>query len=327
MPVTIALAGSTILGRGVAAYVERAADPTGLVAGELLARLLAADFFVLSLEGSVADRGEPHGGESSGFRAAPRAAELLARMGVGCVTMANGHTLDYGPDALADTITHLTDVGIGVAGAGHDEASARQPALASVGGLRVGVLGLGDDPPEYAAGPDRPGIAYADLRSGADGWAVEAIRTYRAHVDTLLVMPHWGPPMTENPPAYVRAAARDFAGAGATLVAGDGAGVVHGVEPPVLYDLGGFLNDTTAEAGTCGDLGLVWFVDVSEGRPVRLRALPIALEAAHTRPAVGDEWTAVHRRFTQACLRMGTDVKADGHELVVDLAAHPAAGC
>ena len=46
-----------------------------------------------------------------------------------CVTLANNHVLDYGVDALADTLAHLATAGIAVVGAGADLQQARELAL------------------------------------------------------------------------------------------------------------------------------------------------------------------------------------------------------
>src|SRR5258707_8805615 len=129
MAVTLALAGDTMLGRGVA---ERLAGDPGvpLLAGELEEIASAADLFVLNLECCVSERGarvrDP--GKRFFFRAPPAAAERLAEMGVGCATLANNHVLDFGAGALEDTLAHLGSAGIAAVGAGPEGAAARMPA-------------------------------------------------------------------------------------------------------------------------------------------------------------------------------------------------------
>ena len=54
------------------------------------------------------------------FRAPPQAVELLVLLGTDCVTLANNHALDYGLDALTDTLNLLATAGIAVVGAGAD---------------------------------------------------------------------------------------------------------------------------------------------------------------------------------------------------------------
>jgi hypothetical protein len=90
------------------------------------------------------------------FRAPPRAAELLAWLGVDCVTLANNHALDYGPRALRDTRMYLGNAGILTVGAGVDTESARTARVLPVDGLLVGVLGVTDHPADFAAGRSGP---------------------------------------------------------------------------------------------------------------------------------------------------------------------------
>ena len=62
-------------------------------------------------------RGAPVGerGKRFFFRAPPVAAERLAEIGVACATLANNHVLDFGRDALDDTLRHLAAAGIATA--------------------------------------------------------------------------------------------------------------------------------------------------------------------------------------------------------------------
>src|SRR4051812_3836767 len=113
MPITVALAGDTMLGRGVADRLGTA-DPRGLFSAELREIVTAADLAVLNLECCVSARGRPWDprGKMFHFRAPPVAVEALRSLGVDCVTLANNHALDFGYDALTDTRRHLADVGL-----------------------------------------------------------------------------------------------------------------------------------------------------------------------------------------------------------------------
>jgi hypothetical protein len=63
------------------------------------------------------------------FRAPAAAVETLRHLGVNCVTLENNHALDYGPDALQDTLAYPREAGIAYAGAGEDVEEARAPAV------------------------------------------------------------------------------------------------------------------------------------------------------------------------------------------------------
>src|SRR5215207_1034634 len=165
--IKLALAGDTMLGRGVADRLA-ASSPESLFAPEIVEIANQADLFVLNLECCISERGTRWGapGKAFFFRAPPSAAEALAVLGVDCVSLANNHALDFGEEALRDTFDHLARVGVAWAGAGADVDRARAPAVLRAGAFRLGVLSLCDHPEDFAAGPGRPGVAFADLERG-----------------------------------------------------------------------------------------------------------------------------------------------------------------
>jgi poly-gamma-glutamate capsule biosynthesis protein CapA/YwtB (metallophosphatase superfamily) len=317
MTVTVALAGDTMLGRGVGRALATT-PPEDLVAPEVRAALGEADLVVLNLECCISGRGRPWDapGKPFFFRAPPRAVELLVLLGADCVTLANNHALDYGFDALADTLEHLAGAGIAAVGAGPDLERARRPATLAAGGLRVAVLGVTDHPPDFAAGPDRPGVAFADLRRRVPDWLAEGVGA--ADAEVVLVTPHWGPNMTSEPVGHVRRAAAALVDAGATLVAGHSAHVPHGVAGPVLYDLGDFLDDYRVDPRLRNDLGLLFLVTLDGHGPVRLEALPLKLEFCHTRLASGEDAAWMRRRFRSACAALDTTVDEEADRLAVN---------
>jgi poly-gamma-glutamate capsule biosynthesis protein CapA/YwtB (metallophosphatase superfamily) len=308
MTLTVALAGDTMLGRGVAQHL---ADRRGPVVAPEVAEVAAeADLFVLNLECCISDRGRrwPDPAKPFFFRAPPAAADVLAELGVDCVTLANNHALDYGIDALLDTFTHLAAAGVAWVGAGPDEAAARQPAALHAAGQSLTVVGVSDHPSAFAAGPDRPGVAFADLAgAGVPGWLLGAVG---GAAGPVLVSPHWGPNMTAEPIPAVRAAADTLTEAGVTLVAGHSAHVFHGVRGPVLYDLGDFVDDYAVDPHLRNDLGLLFLATMDGGRLSAVEAVPLKLDYCHTRLAVGDDGAWIRRRFCEACARLGTEAFA-----------------
>jgi poly-gamma-glutamate capsule biosynthesis protein CapA/YwtB (metallophosphatase superfamily) len=312
----LGLAGDTMLGRGVGEHLA-SKRPETLFAQEVVDAARDADLFVLNLECCISNRGAPWPipGKPFFFRAPPAAVEALSHLGVDCVTLANNHALDFGPEALLDTVRYLSDAGIASVGAGPDVQSARAPAILTANGFRLGVLGIADHPKDFAAGPDRPGIAFADLRTEVPGWLAEVIHGTKA--DAVMVTPHWGPNMTSEPVPHVRAAARQIIGTGASLIAGHSAHVFQGVEGPILYDLGDFLDDYAVDPILRNDLGLMFFVTIDEQGPVRLEAIPLNLDFCYTKLAQGEDAAWVRKRFTEACAAFGTEVTEENGRLVV----------
>src|SRR5918999_336180 len=157
-----------MLGGGVADRLE-SEPPQSLVDPDVAVFARRADLFVLNLECCISERGAPWPAPEKPFffRAPPAAVDLLTHLNVSCVTLANNHALDFGEEALRDTLTFLDSAGIAHVGAGPDLDAARAPAMLDANGFRVDVVGLADHPKDFAAGPERSGIAYTDLGAGA----------------------------------------------------------------------------------------------------------------------------------------------------------------
>jgi len=319
---TLALAGDTMLGRGVADALtaDRAAR---LVAPEVAAHIASADAAIVNLECCISDRGErfPDPRKPFFFRAPPVAAQRLAELGVTAVTLANNHALDYGSVALLDTLRHLENSGIAVTGAGADDAGARESLSLRCGPLRLRLVAFSDHPAAYAAGPREPGIAFADLRSGLPDWVGAAVRP-GPDCDVVLATPHWGPNMITEPTRHVRTAADALLAAGATLVAGHSAHVFQGVARRVLFDLGDFIDDYAVDRELRNDMGLLWLVELSPDGPSRIRALPLALDYCFTRQASAAEADWIERRLRDLCAPFGTGVERSGELIEVRPRVH-----
>ncbi len=325
MTLTLALAGDTMLGRGVAERLDE--DPSAPLLDPALVEVArSADLFLINLECCVSVRGAPieEPGKPFFFRAPPLAAERLAELGVAAVTLANNHVLDFGPDALADTLLHLDAAGIATAGAGLDRDAARAGTTLSGAGRKLRVVAVADHPASYAAGRDRPGIAFADL---AGGGVPEWLRGASRPVDDeyVLVAAHWGPNMTPAPVPHVRAAAEALESAGATLIAGHSAHLPHGVRGRALFDLGDFLDDYAVDPWLRNDLSLLWLVELDAGGPRTVEGVPVRLEYAFTRAANDAETEELARLLNQRCRAVGSRVDLVDRRLVFERAPSPSA--
>jgi Bacterial capsule synthesis protein PGA_cap len=323
MTITLALAGDTMLGRGVAQTIGRS-GAASLFADEVVEAVRAADLFVLNLECCISERGDPWPvpGKPFFFRAPPLAKEVLTTLGVDCVTLANNHALDFGEEGLLDTLAYLERAGIASVGAGRDDVQARAPALLEANGFRLAVLGVTDHPEDFAATGERPGVAFADLRRDVPAWLTDAVEEASAAADAVLVTPHWGPNMARDPVPHVRAAAHVLSEAGATVIAGHSAHVFHGVSGGVMFDLGDFVDDYMVDPVLRNDLGLLFFVTLDHAGPSRVEALPLKLDYCHTKVARGEDAAWIRRRFRQACAALGTDVREEDGGQVIELRRH-----
>jgi len=319
MSLTVALAGDTMLGRNVA---EQLADPGHrLLAGELEEIARAADLFILNLECCISERGQRirQLGKPFYFRAPPVAAEALAELGVTCVTLANNHVLDFGAEALQDTLEHLHAAGIAVAGAGPDLAAVRASVVLDAGAHPVRVVAVSDHPASYAAGAERAGIAFADLAGGSVPDWLRAAAAPGDPAELVIVTPHWGPNMRGAPVPHVRRAAAALEAAGATLVAGHSAHVPQGASGRTLFDLGDFIDDYAVDPVLRNDLGVLWLVTLDTDGPQRVEGVPLRLEMAHTRLAGRIEAGHLRSLLEERCAAVGSGVHREEDRLVFDL--------
>jgi poly-gamma-glutamate capsule biosynthesis protein CapA/YwtB (metallophosphatase superfamily) len=313
---TIGLLGDVMLGRLVG---ERLATGTPALAwSPTLEHLLGeCDAVVCNLECCISDRGRRTRairGKPFFFRAPPVAVRTLDAASVSVAGLANNHALDFGPDALLDTLDHLRRTGIEAVGAGPNDRSARSGAIATARGLRLGVVALSDHPAEYAASEGSPGIAYAPPARSAPDWAKRELARLREEADVVIAFPHWGPNMTTGPSAPQRSLAADLLRSGADIVAGHSAHVFHGVERCrdgfALYDLGGAIDDYAVDAKLRNDLGILALWRPQASPEVELVGLKLGF--CHTTLAGGPDADWIHARLELACGELGSRVERTG---------------
>jgi poly-gamma-glutamate capsule biosynthesis protein CapA/YwtB (metallophosphatase superfamily) len=154
------------------------------------------DLTVVNLECPVSTRGKIVT-KAFNFRCDPAALPAARDAGVDVANLANNHALDYGPDALLDSITHLRGAGIAPVGTGADLAAATAPAIVERGGWRIAVLGFSD----VITATDRVATARsAGVAPGGDTERmVEAVRAADAVADLVFVTIHWGMELDAEP--------------------------------------------------------------------------------------------------------------------------------
>jgi poly-gamma-glutamate capsule biosynthesis protein CapA/YwtB (metallophosphatase superfamily) len=320
MSPTIALGGDVMLGRGVAgALAER--RPADVWSPELRAVFGEADIALVNLECCISERGEPWDPERKPFhfRAPPRAVEALTAIGARAVWLANNHALDFGRQALADTLDHLARAGIAVVGAGRNLAEARAGRIVEAGGARIGLVAFADHPADFAATSDTPGIAWADIAGGAPDWLTAQVGRLSRTCDVVIGGSHWGPNMRTSPPHRHRTVAGDLVAAGLGALAGHSAHVVHGIERvdrvPICYDLGDLLDDYAVDPLLRNDLGMLVLLRPGE----RLELVPLRLAFARTTLARGPDHAAIVERVILASRAMGTDLRLESGRLILSL--------
>jgi|HubBroStandDraft_1064217.scaffolds.fasta_scaffold00039_62 poly-gamma-glutamate capsule biosynthesis protein CapA/YwtB (metallophosphatase superfamily) len=240
----------------------------GSIFADCAPTLRRANLCFAQLETTISERGARVPNARLAMRAPPSMAQAVRAAGIGVMSFAGNHCLDFGYEAFDDTLRHAAAAGIVLCGAGETLQSARRPALLEVAGLRIGILAASSILPEgYAAGvdkagcaplrahtvyeqiePDQPGTP-ARIKSFADRRDLEAlldgIRAVRGVADVVLVSLHWGIHMVPTTLAdYQIEVAHAAIEAGADAVLGHHPHLLKGVEfhrgRPIFYSLGNF---------------------------------------------------------------------------------------
>jgi poly-gamma-glutamate capsule biosynthesis protein CapA/YwtB (metallophosphatase superfamily) len=201
--------------------------------------LLEADAAVVNGEAPITSRNVPFSPEKDfSYAVDPAAAPALADAGVTALGLANNHSMDEGPEGLADTRQLAEDAGMASFGAGRDSGAAERPLLIEGEAGTVGVVAMGKDyGRRTTAGDGRAGTSVFSDAAITRGY--DSARA--AGADWVVAFVHWGENYQDVLPQQ-RLLAESFAAAGYDLVIGAGPHVVQGVEyfgsVPVFYSLG-----------------------------------------------------------------------------------------
>ncbi len=203
-----------------------------------------ADLTIANLEGPLSNRGTKVAGKPDNliFEGDPRATESLNAAGVDVVTLANNHTMDYGPVALKDTLKYLDKAKVRYSGAGLNVKKAWTPVVMNVKGNKVAYLSATQVlPAHFLAGSNTPGVANGDDVSRM----VKAIRSAKKKYDYVIVSFHWGVEQSYGANSSQVSQARRCIDAGADMVLSHHPHVMQGIEfykgRLIAYSLGNFV--------------------------------------------------------------------------------------
>ena len=203
--------------------------------------LASGDINIANLESPIAEGGLEYSGKKFRFRAEPPVAKAIRAAGFNLVTLANNHSMDFGGEALAETLQHLSDNGIAWIGAGKNLSEARKMVLYTIKGKKIAFLGYSlTQPVEFFAGQNRPGTA-----PGYEKLVIADIASARSQADYIIVSFHWGKEATGTVQAYQRNAAHKAIEAGADIIIGHHPHILQGIERyengVIFYSLGNFI--------------------------------------------------------------------------------------
>lgn len=262
-------------------YVTSAYDKEGIggiLSKELHEELSSADITMVNQEFPFSNRGSAAKDKQYTFRLSPTYIKSFLDMGIDIVTLANNHTLDFGVDALLDSLTTLKDNNIAYVGAGEDITHARETKYMDVKGKNIAFLAASRVIPvtTWNATSSSPGLFTTYDPTGL----IEEIKGAKDKSDFIVVYVHWGIERNNRPEEYQRTLAKQYIDAGADLVIGSHPHVLQGIEyyngKPIIYSLGNFIFNNNI------DKTALLKVVITEDNEVKLFLLPCKATNAKT---------------------------------------------
>lgn len=213
---------------------------------EIKSYVNSADIAFANLETPLLIHGERNPEKDSALpflKTDPRIAEAIQDAGFNVICLANNHTMDYGREGLAQTISALKKHNIKYLGAGMSIMEARRPLYLEKKGLKFTFLAYSIASP---AGKKEPGCS--PLRAS---YIVEDIKKNRRGSDFIIVSLHQGIEYSDYPVPEHRKLAQSLIDNGASIVLGHHPHVLQGAEfyknGIIIHSMGNIIFDQTKE--------------------------------------------------------------------------------
>lgn len=324
--ITIGLVGDVMLGR-LTSEIILARGPA-YVWGNMLARLRALDGLIINLETTITTH--PHAvPKVFNFKADPRVIDTLKMAQVTVANLANNHSLDFGSEGLAETISLLHAAGIKTSGAGATLPAVQQMARFERRGITIGVIGCTDNEPTWAAMDNKPGIFYVD--STNINLLVEHIKAVRDTVDILIISYHWGPNWDLNPSAELQARAHAIINAGADLIHGHSAHIVQGIEQYndafIIYGAGDFVDDYAVDPVLRNDYGALYELAIRDKKIESITVVPTQIANMQVNKADATASTTILKKIAAKSAQLNTPATVHTDRLIISRFSNQKQSC
>lgn len=316
----LALVGDVMLGRLVNDHLKSASLEYPW--GDTLPIFKQADLRICNLECAVSDRGEPWSitPKVFHFRTDAKNIDVLKAANINLVSLANNHTLDFGYEAMADTLEILDEAKILYAGAGQNQKQARQAAVYKQRDFRLSFIAFSDNEPDWQASADKPGILYVpiDFRDERAKNLFKLVQQTKKEVDCLIVSAHWGGNWGYVPPPEHQVFARALIDLGVDIIFGHSAHVFRGIDiyhgRPIIYSAGDFIDDYAVDEIERNDESFIFLLEFQNqptgqtrrfGVTKRLRLYPTMIDNFQARLA-GERSRTIASKMQKLCADLGT---------------------
>ncbi|MBR5779488.1 MAG: CapA family protein [Clostridia bacterium] len=202
-----------------------------------------ADVAMLNLENALSDRGTPMKHKLYTYVGKPENAEILKKIGVDYVSLANNHVFDYGEDAFFDTLDTLDKYGIDHSGAGRNANEAQKPFYYVINGRKIAYISATRAEKNILT-PEATDIQSGVFRCYDNIRLLEVIEETKQSCDYVILLIHWGTEYSAKLEGVQKDTAHEYIDAGADLIVGTHAHQLQGIEfykgKAIFYNLGNF---------------------------------------------------------------------------------------
>ncbi|MDQ0269141.1 CapA family protein [Cytobacillus purgationiresistens] len=187
---------------------------------------------------------EPREGKSIALKTDHASVDGLAGAGFNAVALANNHMMDFGEQALADTLAVLDEKNIDAVGAGNNiEDASNRISYQEINGRTLATLSFSDLTGEQVKADHNSG----GILDFTPDTFIPLTAEAKANADLVLVHAHWGNEYNSRASERQQELARALSDAGADIIIGHHPHVLETVEvyndSVIFYSLGNFIFD------------------------------------------------------------------------------------
>lgn len=314
-----------MLGRLVNSVLDK--DKHTYVWGDTIDILRNADLSLVNLECAISSRGSKweRTPKVFHFRASPDAIDVLKSASIDYCALANNHVLDYGYDALEDTLQLLDENRIFHSGAGRNLKEAMAPSVIRSTNSKVGVISLTDNQPEWEATDNSAGTNFIplDIKDDYANRLQECISSARKSADLVIIACHVGPHFRETPSKEYVNFAHHIIDLGADVYWGHSNHMPQGIEiykdRPILYDCGDFIDDYAVERYYRNDLSFLFNLNFEKGALHNIKLVPTTTHDLHASTALSWDADLIMKRMVERCSRLGTKCVIDNGQILIPI--------
>jgi len=275
----------------------------------------SADYSIFNLETSVSLRGSDTKPKGYGFRSDPSTLEGLKNAGIDMVSLANNHVMDYGRDALSDTLENVKKYGIEYIGAGENKDEASKINYQEINGIKVAFISaseiLGYE--TNKATNERSGVFYLNRDDLSD--INKKITEAKENENYVVLVLHWDREYENSPKEETVKMAHSLIDSGADIIIGHHPHVLQGIEyyknGIIYYSTGNFnflIRNENASQSALFELNL------DKEKIISSKVYPIKINAckANLLDSSSDTYKTIINNLNERSKKFGTKILEDG---------------